>query len=78
MMNRNLELFVAEKCPACLKTEEELSSYAQERTDVNLEVINISEGEYEQISIVPALFVENVLFSYGEIDFQKLTVALSD
>lgn len=78
MINRNLELFVAEKCSACLKTEQKLSRYVQERADVNLEVINISEGEYEQISIVPALFIENVLFSYGEIDFHKLTAELSN
>lgn len=78
MISRNLELFVVEKCPTCLKTEEELSTYAQGRTDVTLEVINITGGESKKITIVPALFIESVLFSYGEIDFNKLTLALGD
>jgi hypothetical protein len=40
-------------------------------SNIHLQVLNINESK-KPISIVPAIYVDNELFCYGEIDNNKL------
>jgi len=50
----------------------ELRNLLEEIREVSLIVYNIEEKHPSNLVIVPALFVEDELYSYGEFESQKL------
>jgi len=67
----NITLFVTKNCPACKRVKSQVEWLLGNRNDINLTVEDLEETRPEGIIIVPALFIEDELFTYGEIDELK-------
>jgi predicted thioredoxin/glutaredoxin len=68
----NLTLFVTDNCNACERVEKHLSSMLKDREDITFYVENIKYSTNKSILIVPALYVDDELYSYGDMDEEKL------
>jgi glutaredoxin len=67
----NITLFVTKRCTACDRVRTTVERISGERKDVELHVEDIKEARPQGIVIVPALFIEDELYSYGDIDENK-------
>ena len=67
----HLELIIAEDCSVCKKAEEELISYSEEKAFVEFKSVPQINSERNTV-IVPSLFINGKLFSYGKIDKAKI------
>ncbi|MEN8191500.1 MAG: hypothetical protein ABFS12_01710 [Bacteroidota bacterium] len=76
-MKKKLDLIIAKDCEMCKRIEKELLVYTSQRSDIQLEINLNRKTQFENVSIVPALIVDGTLFSYGEVDFEKLNVKLN-
>ena len=65
------DLVVSENCCACERAEVELGKYSANKEFIEFKTTfqNLSN---HKTSIVPSLFINGKLFSYGDIDFSKL------
>lgn len=77
-MNTKLDLIINKGCPACKRAEDELNAYTSERSFIELKVSLVGTAKNNEISIVPALLVDGMLYNYGEIDYEKLSEKLND
>lgn len=68
-----LKLIVAENCPACVRAETSIRKIACNYANVFMSVVDASEFTGMPISIVPALLIDDVLFSYGDVDEEKVS-----
>jgi len=68
----NITLFVRKNCSTCKSVKSQVEWLLGNRNDINLTVEDLEESRPEGIIIVPALFIEDELYSYGEIDEKKL------
>jgi glutaredoxin len=67
----NITLFVAKNCPACKRVKSQVKRLLGNRKDINITIEDLQETRPEGIVIVPALFIDDELYSYGEIDAVK-------
>ena len=67
----NITLFVTKNCPACKRVRSQVELLLGNRKDINITVEDLQETRTEGIVIVPALFIDDELYSYGEIDEVK-------
>ena len=67
----NITLFVTKNCPACKRVKSKVERLLLNRKDISLTIEDLQETHPEGIVIVPALFIEDELYSYGEIDELK-------
>ena len=67
----NITLFVAKNCPACKRVKSQVEWLLGNRKDINITIEDLQETRPEGIVIVPALFIDDELYSYGEIDEEK-------
>ncbi|NNG26380.1 MAG: hypothetical protein HKM87_02540 [Ignavibacteriaceae bacterium] len=68
----NITLFVTKNCVVCKRVKSQVEWLLGNRNDINLTVEDLEECRPEGIIIVPALFIEDELYSYGEIDEKNL------
>ncbi len=66
------DLIIAEHCCVCSRVESQLKKFLQDKGSIKLRINNFDESPFKNVSIVPALVIDGKLFSYGEIDFNKL------
>ena len=66
-----LIIYVSDNCSACTRVVSSAKKIADELNNVNVQIKKITELN-GQIIISPAIFVNNELFCYGDIDPQKL------
>lgn len=67
-----LKLVISDNCPACIRTKEMLSNFVKQNPGIDLSIEKINESKERNLSIVPALFINDELFSYGELDKNQL------
>ena len=67
----NITLFVTKNCPACNRVKSQVEWLLGNRKDINITIEDLHETRPEGIVIVPALFIDDELYSYGEIDEVK-------
>ena len=67
----NITLFITENCSTCLIVQKKLRRMLSKRSDVSLLVENIRSIKSRGIVIVPAIFIGDELFSYGEFEEKK-------
>jgi len=67
-----LTLLISKNCGACLRAENDLRNFALNRTDIKLSILNINSYQKKALFIAPALLVEDELFSYGDVNLDKL------
>ncbi|MCP5062508.1 MAG: hypothetical protein GY936_08600 [Ignavibacteriae bacterium] len=67
----NINVYVANNCPACKRAVAILQSFSYYNSRIKIGVINI-ESSKTPISIVPAVYLNDELYCFGEIDKSKL------
>jgi len=67
----NITLFVTERCSACDRVKSILEKLTTEREDIMIYIEDIRKVRSKGIVIVPALFIEDELYAYGDIDEEK-------
>jgi glutaredoxin len=67
-----LSLIVAEDCAACMRAESVLRNVNLQTEELDFEIVNINNYSGKNIVIVPTLLINEEIFSYGEIDENKL------
>jgi len=67
----NITLFVTKNCPACKRVKSQIELLLGNRKDINITIEDLQQTRPEGIVIVPALFIDDELYSYGEIDEVK-------
>lgn len=68
-----LTLFVADDCPACARAEKKIREVVSEKDDIKFVVKDLKEDKPQIVFIVPALFINEKLFLYGEVDKERLS-----
>ena len=74
----DLTLIVKNNCDACTRVERVIKNLVKRKKEILLSVINIKDVEKPITPIVPALFVNQELYSYGDINEEKLLVHLKE
>lgn len=68
----DLTLIIKDNCPACARVERTLKLLAENKKEILLTVLNIKDLSNPKTVICPALFVNQELYSYGDINEEKL------
>lgn len=67
-----LKLYIVYNCPTCLRAIETLKDLVDLNNSLKLEIVDISNLLNSHIQIVPALYLNENLFCYGDIDIERL------
>lgn len=67
----DFDLIVAENCCACERAEKQLKRYSKKVKFIKIKISSHNLSQYKT-TIVPSLFINGKLFSYGDIDFKLL------
>ena len=73
----DLTLIIKDNCNACARVERALNKLANGKKEILLSVINIKDLAIAKTQICPALFVNQVLYSYGDFNEDKLIAYLN-
>ena len=68
----NINLYITDNCPACTRAQNTITNLAGKTEAITLQVKNINDEKNSKVTIVPALFINDTLFSLGEVDTNKL------
>ncbi|HSW54831.1 MAG TPA: hypothetical protein VLH59_07060 [Ignavibacteriaceae bacterium] len=68
----DLTLIIKDNCTACARVEKALKVLAGGKKEILLSVINIKDLTNPENHICPALFINQELYSYGDINEEKL------
>lgn len=68
-----LTLFIENKCSACSRAEKNIREVIAEKKNITFTVRNLSENKTHRVFIVPALFIDEKLYFYGDVDKEKLS-----
>jgi glutaredoxin len=74
----DLTLIVTDNCNACKRVERALKELAKKRNEVLLSIINIKDVDNPKTQIVPSLYINQMLYSYGDINEHKLVDYLNE
>ena len=66
-----LVIYTADNCPSCIRVISSVKKITKNFPNVDLKIKNIREAD-RKITIVPAVYVNQDLFCYGDIDNEKL------
>lgn len=72
-----LSLIITQNCSACIRAEAALRDIAMRYPNVYYNIIDEKEYKGTGISILPALIIDDELFSYGDIDESNLLSSIS-
>jgi Thioredoxin domain len=67
-----LTLFITDKCPACTRVQKQVTDITKKSNNLNLQIENIKDCPNNNILIVPALYIEDELYAYGDINENRL------
>jgi len=67
----NITLFITDNCLSCQRVENQLKELLRNRKEINFLVEDIKKVNSNGIIIVPAVFVNDKLYSYGDLDEEK-------
>lgn len=72
----HLTLVITSGCETCKRVEEQLKKLAVQNKNIILSVVNRNDYRRRGIVIVPALLINDELYSYGDLDEEKLLARL--
>lgn len=72
----DLTLVITNNCETCKRAVNQLKQITEKKKDINFVIVNINDFKRKGIVIVPALLINDELFSYGDIDEAKLFAKL--
>ena len=64
----NITLFITDNCLSCQRVENQIRKLLRNRKEVNFLIEDIKKVNSNGIIIVPAVFVNDELYSYGDLD----------
>lgn len=67
----NITLFITDNCLSCQRVENQIKELLRNRKEINLLVEDIKKVNSNGIIIAPAVFVDDKLYSYGDLDEEK-------
>jgi predicted thioredoxin/glutaredoxin len=67
----NITLFVTNRCASCDRVRSIVEKMLNKRDNIKLHIEDIRKARSKGIVIVPALFIEDELYAYGDIDEGK-------
>ncbi len=70
-----IHLFITNHCCTCNRVRDDIEKLAEHNKNVQVIISDIAKEQNPKVAIVPALFVDDELYAYGEFDlnkFQKL------
>ena len=67
-----LVIYTAANCPTCQRVVESAKQLTTNAPNVELTIKNVKDCD-RKITIVPAVFINQNLFCYGDFDRQKLS-----
>ncbi len=67
----NITLFITDNCLSCQRVENQLKELLGDRKEINFLVEDIKKVNSNGIIIAPALFIDDELYSYGDLDEEK-------
>lgn len=65
-------LIISDNCESCERAKKTITEVLQNNSSINLKTIHQENFSSKPILITPALIIDDVLFSYGDIDTDKL------
>ncbi len=72
----HLTLYITEGCPACVRAEKKVKNVLAQNNSITLSIKKIEDENPPRVFIVPALFIDDDLFLYGEVDSDRLAARL--
>ncbi len=72
----NITLFITDHCLSCQRVKNQLKELLRNRKEINFLVEDIKKVNSNGIIIAPALFIDEELYSYGDLDEVKFTERL--
>ena len=66
-----LHVYVNDNCKVCKRVIKILKEFSNSEPNIQLKIINIKDTD-KRVSIVPALFFNDKLYSYGDINMNNL------
>ena len=72
----NITLFITDHCPSCQRVKNQLKELLRNRKEINFLVEDIKQINSNGVIIVPALFIDDELYSYGDLDVDKFVERL--
>jgi len=67
-----LTLFITDKCQACARVKKQVTDITKRSNELNLQIENIKDFPQKNLLIVPALYIEDELYAYGDINENRL------
>mgnify|MGYP005850909647 CR=1 FL=1 len=67
-----LRLIFSDNCKACKRAKKTLDTLKHNHPNLDIETNHINNFNNGRTSITPALFIDDILFSYGDIDKNRL------
>ena len=67
----NITLFITDNCLSCQRVENQIKKLLRDRKEINFLVEDIKKVNSNGIIIAPAVFVNDELYSYGDLDEDK-------
>ena len=67
----NITLFITDHCLSCQRVKNQLKELLRNRKEINFLVEDIKQVNSNGVIIVPALFIDDELYSYGDLDEDK-------
>lgn len=77
-MKIKIILYIVRDCPACKRALKILNYFVNRTSNLILITRLVSELKNNSVPIVPAVFVEEELFSIGEVNTERLAVYLAE
>ncbi len=67
----NITLFITDHCLSCQRVKNQLKELLRNRKEINFLVEDIKQVNSNGVIIVPALFIDDELYSYGDLNEDK-------
>ncbi len=67
----NITLFITDDCLSCRRVKNQLKELLRNRKEIIFLVEDIKQVNSNGVIIVPALFIDDELYSYGDLDEDK-------
>lgn len=74
----DLVLYTAPNCASCKLVSHELKKRFLMNEHVNFILQDITKENPQKVKIVPAFYVGNILYAYGEFDYDKFEDRIRD
>lgn len=62
-----VKLYISKHCSTCLRVEKKLRNLLQNKDGIILRIEDIGKSNGKRVMIIPALFVDDELLFYGDI-----------